>query len=127
MAFRDKVSLNNKPHQVYDQSMLRVSQWLKRERLSLILLGLLVALSLNCLLAPRGVRDLLILRQDRIALGNQIVRDAQENHQLVIDIDNLQHNDAYIERLIRKNLGYVRSDELVYRFHSDNTASVSSH
>jgi len=106
--------------------MLRVSQWLKRERLSLILLGLLAALSLNCLLAPRGVRDLLVLRKDRIVLQNQIARDAQENRQLEANIDRMQHDAAYIERFIRKNLGYVRSDELVYRFPSDNAAGVSS-
>ena len=126
MVFRDKATLKANALQVYDRPMLRVSQWLKREQLSLILLGLLVALSLNCLLAPRGVRDLLVLRRHRIVLQSEIAREEQENHQFDADIGRLEHDDAYVERLIRKNLGYVRPDELVYRFPSNSSAGVGS-
>jgi cell division protein FtsB len=102
--------------------MVRLSEWLRRERLTLILAAVVIALTLNCLLAPRGVRDLLALRRMRIALEIQNERRQQLNHQLQTQVDELQSDDRYIEQAIRKNLGLVRPNELVYQFAADGSS-----
>lgn len=106
--------------------MYRLSEWLRRERLTLILLLLVIALSLNCLLAPHGVRDLMNLRRNRLALEKQIERQQALHHQLVVKLSKLKTDDAYLERLIREQLGFVRPNELVYRFPPDTADGGNS-
>lgn len=96
--------------------MYRLSQWVRRERLTLILLLLVIALSLNCLLAPHGARDLMALRRSRLALENQIERQQALNSELQVKIGKLKGDVPYLERLVREHLGYVRPNELIYRF-----------
>jgi cell division protein FtsB len=103
--------------------MLRLSEWLRRERLTLILAALVVGLVLNCALAPRGIRDLMALRRLRMELEGQNETRQQRNHELQTEIDLLQTNDRYIEALIRKNLGLVGPNELVYQFAGDSNTS----
>ncbi len=44
-----------------------------------------------------------------------------KNSELAARTQRLQSDDAYLQRLIRRELGYARDDELVYRFpHADN-------
>jgi cell division protein FtsB len=80
--------------------------------LTLVLAGLLV----NGLCGSLGAQDLLILRhhsdvlmmkRDRLILDNTAFRER---------IVRLKSDDAYLQRLIRLELGYVRPGELVYRF-----------
>jgi cell division protein FtsB len=96
--------------------MFRLSNWLARQWPNLILAGVLVALLSNALFAAMGPRDLLMLRERRAELeqkrGDLMVQQAQ----LETSVQNLRSNDRYLEHLIRKELGYARSDELVYKF-----------
>jgi cell division protein FtsB len=38
------------------------------------------------------------------------------NGELAERTQRLQSDDAYLQRLIRRELGYARADELIYRF-----------
>ncbi len=96
--------------------MYRLSSWLRREWPSLILGGVLCALVLNCLLGVNGPRDLLLLRQRRAQLEAQRERLVAEGAQLAINVQNLRSDDKYLEHLIRIELGFVRSNEIVYKF-----------
>jgi cell division protein FtsB len=96
--------------------MIRLSEWLRREWLSLILGGILAGLVLNCVYGPLGPRDLLALRRDR---GKIIAkRDAllAENAQLKTTVAKLRSDKLYVQQMIRRELGYSRADEFVYRF-----------
>jgi cell division protein FtsB len=80
--------------------------------LTTILAGLIV----DGLWGSAGSRDLLILRQHSGTLARE--RDA-----LIVDnavfrqrIAWLKSDDAYLQRLIRQELGFVRRGETVYRF-----------
>ena len=90
--------------------------YLRREWLSLILAGAFGALLLNCLYGPLGPRDLLILRHHRATLTAERDRLAAENARLGRNLSRLQSDDAYLEGIIRQELGYVRAGEIVYRF-----------
>jgi len=96
--------------------MFRLSEWLRREWPNLMLTGLLIALMGNGLIAARGPRDLLLLRDRRAQLESKRSELSSQKVQLETSVQNLRSNDRYLEHLIRSELGYARSDELVYKF-----------
>ena len=96
--------------------MSALSAGLRRMWLSLNLGAVAVGLVLNCLSGPRGARDLIVLRTDRAALEAQLRRLTRDNAELETIVQRLRSDDRYIERQIRRELGFARPDELVYRF-----------
>jgi cell division protein FtsB len=96
----------------------KLSSAICREWLNLMLGAMLGALFLNCFYGPLGPRDLLALRLDRAQLVNARTHLLAENAQLKERVVKLGSDDAYLQRLIRQELGYARSDEFVYRFPS---------
>jgi|SRR5208282_280423 len=89
---------------------------LRREWLSLIFGGVLVMLLLSALLGNLGPRDLVALQSHRAALEERRNQLAADNAAFRTSIQKLRSDDRYVERLIRRELGYARSDELVYKF-----------
>jgi cell division protein FtsB len=96
---------------------------IRREAVNLILGVVAVALILNCYFAPKGVRDLVTLRGHRTALEARLKRHAAQNTELRTIVQRLHSDDAYVERRIRSELGYARSDEVVYRFVANDSTS----
>jgi len=84
----------------------------------------LVALVISCIDAPLGPRDLALLRRHRTQL--EATRDhlIADNASLAARTQRLQSDDAYLQRLIRRELGYARADELVYRFGANAQAAA---
>jgi cell division protein FtsB len=103
--------------------MAKVTSWIRRVWLSLILAAILALLFISCVVAPLGPRDLALLRQRRSQL--QAVRDSllADNAELAARTQRLQSDDAYLQRLIRRELGYARPNELIYRFPYADTAN----
>ena len=99
--------------------MIRLSFLLRREWLSLIFGSVLLTLLLSTLLGKLGPRDLIALQSHRAALEARRDQLAADNAEFRTLIQNLRSNDRYIERLIRRELGYARPDELVYKFADD--------
>jgi cell division protein FtsB len=93
-----------------------LSNHLRRVWPTLILAVATAGLAFDCVKGPRGVRDLVVLRQHQTRL--ETVRDelTAENEGLARRLGSLKSDDRYLERLIRRELGYARSDELIYRF-----------
>ncbi|MGH7923610.1 MAG: FtsB family cell division protein [Candidatus Binatus sp.] len=106
--------------------MTRLSFVLRREWLSLIFGGVLVLLVLSALLGNLGPRDLLVLRSHRAALEERRNQLAADNAAFRTRVQKLRSDDRYIERLIRRELGYARPDELVYKFADDNDAGADT-
>jgi cell division protein FtsB len=100
--------------------MTRLSFLIRREWLSLIFAGVLGMMLLSALMGSLGPRDLIALRDHRAALEARRDRLAAENVSFRTQIQKLRSDDRYIERLIRRELGYARADELVYKFSDDN-------
>jgi cell division protein FtsB len=65
---------------------------------------------------------LLLLRRHQSELAEKRDHLIRENTELRKRIERLRSDDGYIERMIREELGYVRGDEIVYRFHDDRRA-----
>jgi len=103
--------------------MFRLSLYLRREWLSLILGAVLVALVANCLTGSLGIRDLFALRGHRAQLERTRDHLLVENTELKARLVKLRSDDTYLQRLIRQELGYARPDEFVYRFSDFNPAA----
>jgi cell division protein FtsB len=96
--------------------MSRLAAGLRRTWPSLILGLLLIVLVLNCLEGALNPRNLLALRRHRYSLDAQRTQLITENAELGTIVQKLRSDDRYLERLIRRELGYARPDELVYKF-----------
>jgi cell division protein FtsB len=105
--------------------MARLSFVLRREWLSLIFGGVLVTLLASALFGNLGPRDLVALQSHRAALEARRDQLAVDNAAFRTRIQKLRSDDRYIERLIRRELGYARPDELVYKFADDNDHNES--
>jgi cell division protein FtsB len=96
--------------------MTRLSMVVRREWLSLILGSVLIAFCLSLIYGPLGPRDLLVLRRHRRALEVERSALAQRDEQLETIVQKLRSDRPYLEHLIRRELGYTRPDEIVYKF-----------
>lgn len=76
----------------------------------------IVAVAGTLLFGHDGVSGLLALRAERQRLGEAAVRRLEENTALREQITRLRTDDRFLEGLARRELGFVRSDEVVYRF-----------
>ena len=99
--------------------MTKISFLIRREWLSLIFGAVLVLLALNVALGPQGPGDLIALRTHRSSLEARRTRLATDNQRFRTNVQRLRSDDRYIERMIRRELGYARAGELVYRFSSE--------
>ncbi|HYK65131.1 MAG TPA: septum formation initiator family protein [Patescibacteria group bacterium] len=83
----------------------------------------------NALLGNLGPRDLIALQSHRAALEARRDRLAADNASFRTRVQRLRSDDRYIEGLIRRELGYARPDELVYKFtdDGDHAGDAQSH
>ncbi|OQY20568.1 MAG: hypothetical protein B6I36_00700 [Desulfobacteraceae bacterium 4572_35.1] len=83
----------------------------------MLCLAVLVSISLGfALFGENGVLRLKQVCQQQALLQLQTQQLQEANAQLCQQIDALQHDDAYLERLARSRLSLVRDEEIVYRF-----------
>ena len=106
--------------------MTRLSFLIRREWLSLIFGAVLAVLLLNVLIAPHGPRDLVALRAHRAELESRRDRLGADNAEFRTNVQRLRSDDRYIERQIRRELGYARPDELVYKFADEDDHQTPS-
>lgn len=88
---------------------------LKRLWLPAVLL-LYVVLALSALVGERGLLHLRDLRQEQRVLEAEVVTLVRENGELRSRIARLQTDDAFFEKVVREELGFVKEGEFVYRF-----------
>lgn len=96
--------------------MSDLSNRLRRAAPTLILFALALVLAIDCVKGPMSVRDLIALRRHQATLETARDQLIAENDSLSRRVADLKSDDRSIERLIRRELGYARPDELIYRF-----------
>jgi cell division protein FtsB len=79
---------------------------------SLILLGML-ALAIG---GEKGFLTLWRMEREVERLAEEVRDIEQENSDLQREVWRLQHDMAYVERLARQELGFVRQGEIVFEF-----------
>ncbi len=96
-----------------------MSQSKKSQRLVLyISCALLVTLSLFTALGERGLLHLWRLWGEQKKLDETNFLLQKENETLRERIYRLRHDDQYLEKVAREDLGLVRPGEIIYRFTS---------
>jgi cell division protein FtsB len=85
--------------------------------LTIALLCAITAVASSVLLGHDGVTNLLALRAERQRLGEQAVALIEQNSSLRDELKRLKSDDRFLESIARRELGLVRPDEVVYRFH----------
>ncbi len=98
-----------------DNSEKKAQQSLWNSRVALLTVLVLVGLSM-ALFGDKGVVRLHHVRRQQQQLGEQLRQLEAVNDGLKQQLDALQHDDRYIERVARTRLGLVREGEFVYQF-----------
>jgi cell division protein FtsB len=75
-----------------------------------------VAMVLVILFSHRGLYQNYRLRHERLRLEQENARLAAENDRLARTIDRLHHDPVLIQDLIRKELNFVKKDEIIFQF-----------
>ena len=91
-------------------------RWSGGQVLTTVLIGAITVVFVSLLFAQDGLPALVALRQERQRLGEQAVALLQQNASLRDQIRRLRSDDAFLEQVARRELGFVRTDEVVYRF-----------
>ena len=86
------------------------------QALTMALVAAIVLMLCSLMLPSDGIPSLLALRRERQRLGEQAVALLQQNAALREQIHRLRTDDRFLEGLVRRELGLVGSDEVVYRF-----------
>lgn len=73
----------------------------------------------NLFLGRDGPRDWVKLSAIRVELIAENEHLRQENAGLEKQINRLRNDDAYLQGFIRSELGYIRPDEITYRFSTE--------
>lgn len=90
---------------------------IRRKRI--FLAGILVALfgfSQIIVFGDNGYVELIRLKADHQKLEQTQARLTQENQQLYRTIDRLKNDPVFIENVARRELGMIRSNELIFTF-----------
>ncbi|MCX5893128.1 MAG: septum formation initiator family protein [Deltaproteobacteria bacterium] len=75
-------------------------------------LGLMVAL---VFFSHRGLYQMYRYRHDRVSLDQENARLTEENARLTRTIDRLQHDPEMIQEFIRRELNFVKKNEIVFQ------------
>ncbi|MBI5062148.1 MAG: septum formation initiator family protein [Desulfatitalea sp.] len=96
----------------------------QRQNILLMITG--IAMGVLLLVLVFGNNGLLELKHQRAAHAELLqANDAltQANVRLSRTIDRLQHDPEFVEALARRELGMIRSDELIFQFQSNTPRS----
>ena len=74
-----------------------------------------LALGVSLVAAHRGATRLWELQDEQEALEQRIVRLQRGNDDLRRHIERMKSDPAYLERVVRQRLGWIRPGEIVYR------------
>lgn len=80
-----------------------------------IVAAVLVALGANFLFGKSGVVTVLRTRHETKVLQAQVEAEKQKRDSLIIVRDRLKSDPAYIERVVREELGYCLPNETVVK------------
>lgn len=101
---------------LYDRWMARLSSYIRREWLSYVLGLIFILFAVSLFAGPLGPRDLLALRRHQKVLEAEREDLLARNAALRTNVQKLTSDNHYLERLIRRELGYTRPNELVYKY-----------
>ena len=89
-----------------------------------VLLG--VVLVAVVLFSHRGLYQIYHSRHERLHLDQENARLAEENARLARTIDRLQHDPEMIQDLIRRELNFVKKNEIIFQLPPDSQSKPAA-
>lgn len=87
----------------------------------LVIFGIiLVFFSFVILFMPNGIIKLNIKKKEMAESAKINTEIKKENKKLYREVVRLKSDPQYLEDVARKELGMIKDDEIIIRFHSDN-------
>jgi len=80
-----------------------------------VALALTAALFLAVFFSHRGVYQIYRFREEKLWLEQENARLATENDRLARTIDRLQHDPEMIQDLIRRELNFIKKNEIIFQ------------
>jgi cell division protein FtsB len=90
-----------------------------------ITLTVVVAMVGVLLFSHRGLYQIYKLRHERLRLEQENARLGAENARLARTIDRLHHDPVLIQDLIRRELNFVKRNDLIFQFPPETPATAS--
>lgn len=87
----------------------------KHKGVAAIVAAMLVVLAVSSVWGNRGLLHLWRLQEQLAEVESDVVRLQRENHQRREHLRRLRSDPAYLERIVRQRLGWVREGEILYR------------
>lgn len=84
-----------------------------------------LALAFLALFSHQGLYRIYLLRQERQTMEQENARLAAENARLARTIDRLQHDPELIQDLIRRELNFVRKNEVIFQLPPEGGKTVA--
>lgn len=81
--------------------------------------GGLLVLALVVVFKENGLLDLRARRQQLARAISENDALKEKNMALYHEVRRLKHDDVYLDHVARKELGMVKHDEIIIKFHSD--------
>ena len=91
--------------------------------LSLLIL-ILFSLFFLIVFDDNGLIDLNVLKSKRDRLIEENIKINMDNLSLYCEIDRLKHDLGYIEDIIRRELGLINENEVIFKFKNDTRHKV---
>ena len=85
-------------------------------RVYLIPLGCIAFILFFTVFGDKGLLRIYELKQDKFKIEARATQTHQENEQLKREIVALKSDKRYLESIARRDLGLVRSNEIIYQF-----------
>lgn len=89
---------------------------LKISFISLLFLGLIITW---LAFGERGFIHLYRMEKERQAYLEKIQKLENDNRKLMEQVKRLQNDEDYIETMARKELGFIKDNEIIFRFSKD--------
>jgi cell division protein FtsB len=74
----------------------------------------------------RGLYQIYRLRQERLGLDQENARLAEENARLTRTIDRLQHDPELIQEYIRRELNFIKKNDVIFQFPPGSQSKTSA-
>ena len=92
----------------------------------LLSLSMLIIFSLLLFIVfdDNGLIDLNVLKKERDMLIEKNVKITMDNLSLYREIDRLKHDFGYIEDVVRRELGLISGDEVIFKLRNNGEHKV---
>ena len=97
---------------------------IRRKAVVVVVAVVMFGLLLLSMFGDNGVLELWRMHSDSARLKSANARLVRENLKMYRTVERLQNDSAFLEDVARRELGMIRSDEVIFKFKKENSKTV---